>query len=94
MRLLLTLGAIGSLVACRNPCQDLCKEMISYAEDCGYTVPGDQLDACVADHRRRELEEGQRAICLENGEALRTEWSCEENARFIGLEVGSGDTGS
>ena len=86
--------ALVALTACRNSCQDICRDLVRYAEnDCGYPVPDGQLDACVDEHRRKELQEGQRDACAQASETeFQDEWTCDEAGSFLGLNGASGGT--
>lgn len=83
MRLVGALTLLATLVACHNPCQDLCKEIAQYAEDCGLTVPDGEPGACIDATRRSELEDGDTQTCRENADFLRTEWTCDDVALYF-----------
>ena len=82
--------------ACNNACQDLCKEMVAYAEECDFTVPDDQPGACIAENGRRDMRKNpmdfgagplspkdQIQVCEENIDNLREEWSCEDVGKVL-----------
>lgn len=75
--------AVGllALSACKTPCQQLCVEMASYAEECGLTVSDDQLQTCL-DEQSADQDQG---ACRRTGEpeTLRTEWSCDDVEVFF-----------
>ncbi|MED5369741.1 MAG: hypothetical protein VX899_01885 [Myxococcota bacterium] len=86
----LTAAALLALAAtgCRNSCQQICVELEDYATECGYTVPADATKTCISDHNRRSTTRDQRQVCAENGdlETIQAEWTCEDAARYMGLE--------
>ena len=91
--------ALVALTACRNSCQDICRDLARYAEnDCGLTVPDGQMETCVDEHSRKALEEGERDACQTANETEFTdEWTCDEASAFLGLnggQSGGTDTGS
>ncbi len=99
MRLALVRTAIAALAlvalsSCRNACQDMCRDLVRYAEnDCGYTVPDGQLDTCIEEHKRKELEEGERDSCsLASETEFQDEWTCDEAGSFLGLNGAGGGT--
>lgn len=70
--------------------------MVSYAEECGYTVPDDQPGACIDENSRRSMRKepmdfgagpvspkDQLQVCEDNIDALREEWSCEDVGRML-----------
>ncbi len=99
MRLAVAAISLLALTACRNACQDMCRDLARYAEnDCGLTVPDGQMETCVQDHKRKELEEGERDACQQANETdFVDEWTCDEASAFLGLNgnnAGGTDTGS
>ncbi len=95
MRLALAVIALVALTACRrNSCQQLCRDLASYAEDaCGLTVPDGQLQTCIEEHGRQALEEDEKEFCqLASETEFEDEWSCEEAEAFLGLGGGGGGT--
>lgn len=83
-------GFVAALTGCHNACQDTCKEMARYAEECGYTVNDDQVKACIDDFSRSNTEKEDREHCAENIDNIRNEWSCEEAGRYMGVTSGGG----
>ncbi|MCB9792646.1 MAG: hypothetical protein H6741_07935 [Alphaproteobacteria bacterium] len=83
MRLLFSSSLLALLVACHNPCQDLCKEIASYAEDCGITVPDDAVSTCIDDNSRDQFEREELRICRQNAEYLQDEWTCDDVALYF-----------
>jgi hypothetical protein len=69
---------------CRNACQQLCAEMADYAEECKLPIGDADLDACL--DRQAAPSPEDRDTCAEFGdpEVLRTQWDCEELARYWG----------
>jgi len=95
MRLALAVLALVALTACRNSCQQLCRDLSDYAQDdCGLTVPDGQLQTCIDEHDRKSLEENETESCQLAAETeFEDEWSCDEAASFLGLG-GAGGGGS
>lgn len=73
---------------CRNACQQLCGDIVDYADECGLTVPDDQKSTCISDHKRGETTRDERAICAENRSSLQDEWTCDDVAQYIGANQG------
>ena len=87
MRKIAALAALmAGLVACKNPCQDICVEMARFAEDeCGFSVPDEQLDTCLSEQKQIDSPQ-ERAACRESGDAetIAAEWGCEELEDYFG----------
>ena len=67
-----------SLLACGNPCQQLCNEMAAYAEECGLTVTDDDMKAC-RDSQKGPLEKEDADLCREETpESIREWWTCDD----------------
>jgi hypothetical protein len=62
---------------CQNACQEICGRMAKYAEDCGITIPDEDIDTCRDEQAEAESEELKS--CRQNGSAedIRNTWSCE-----------------
>lgn len=97
----LVMGALLSLSACRNSCQQICPRMAAYAEDCGFTVPAGQVSECVA-AQAGAASRDDRAVCRSEGDrgTIRDEFTCEDledywaTAAFLDdPAVVGGDTG-
>ncbi len=82
----------AGLAGCRNACQDLCKEMADFAEECGQTVSRDDLRACYEANSRKALAEGGSdtagdaydvATCRDVAGKLREEWTCDDIAPYF-----------
>ena len=89
----LAIAALGVFTAgCRNPCQQICVRMADYAEECGFTVPDAEVDACI-EAQSTDLEKADKEACRDFGSAdqLRNEWSCDELARYWGTDEGADD---
>lgn len=73
----LTLAALGG---CRNACQDICVRMADYAEECGFSVPDAELEACLDEQAGAD----DRAVCRDYGsaQAIRDEWTCAEMGEY------------
>ena len=75
-------------MGCRNPCQQLCLEIQSYAEeDCGMTIEEEQIQECV--DKQNDAEKAQQESCSNALPALRDEWECEELDLYFGSESDS-----
>jgi hypothetical protein len=85
---LLGLAAAAFLAGCGNPCQQLCRELLNYAEECNLDISDEDLaecrvlqarpspedlDACEWGLERVEDPNGDRPIAR-----VRVEWTCEE----------------
>jgi hypothetical protein len=79
-----TLSVFAFGTGCSNPCQAICMDMASYAEDCGYTVADGELDDCVEAFKSAKLPEGQKDVCREHGSNLEEEWSCQDVGDYFG----------
>ncbi|MCP4809352.1 MAG: hypothetical protein GY913_11760 [Proteobacteria bacterium] len=92
MRRLVAVIALAAvaLTGCSNACQDTCKELAAYAEECGYTVNDEQVKTCTSDFSRGNTESEDRDHCAENVDNVRTEWTCEEAGRYMGVTSGGG----
>ncbi len=74
---------------CKNSCQSLCRDMAALAEECGYTVDNDDLQACFDDQSRSETTKEDRQSCNEYDDDLGEWWDCEDVARyFSGSDTG------
>lgn len=74
--------AVTSLLAasgCHNACQQICPRMAAYAEDCGFSVPAEQVSECMA-AQAGAASRNDRAVCRSAGDrgTLRDEWTCED----------------
>ena len=78
MRLILSCAALAALTACANPCADLCKEIAAYAEECGYTVPEGEPQACIEASPRSNFTPEELEVCRGAADDLRDEWTCED----------------
>lgn len=87
---LVSLFAIIALTACKNDCQDVCVEMAAYAQECGFTVSDEEMDACL--DQQKEANDVSLDVCDEMGGAqtIRDEWPCDE----MGLYWDSAGTSS
>ena len=67
----------GSASGCQNACQEVCGRMAKYAEDCGFTVPDEDIDACIDEQADAEGE--LLKSCRQNGSAedIRNNVTCE-----------------
>lgn len=86
------LTATAALAACNNPCQALCARMADYAEECGYPVPPEEVDACIDRQASGALEPEDKEACREFGdpEVIRAQWNCEELEQY--WSAGTGGT--
>lgn len=85
------LTAVLGLAGCHNACQQICDRMASRAEECGVTVPDDELAACydrMADLKPTDEDEPSRqdvvGVCQDYGdlETIRDEVSCEAISQY------------
>lgn len=83
LRACAAIGGLAALVGCHNPCQDLCKEIAAYAEDCGYTLPEDEPQTCIQNNKRSEWEREDLDTCRESADRLEEEWSCDDVGRYF-----------
>ncbi len=67
-----------SLLACGNPCQQLCGDLYAYAKECGQDPSPDELQACKEGFA--DVDDATFQTCRENSdpEALREWWTCED----------------
>lgn len=72
------------LCGCNNPCQDICRRMAAYAEDCGYTVSDGEVDACIERQSAPEREDIKACRTYGDPETLRNQWACEDLADYWG----------
>jgi uncharacterized Fe-S cluster-containing MiaB family protein len=88
----LLIVALLAAAGCRNSCQQICVRMADYADECGFSVPDDQLAACI-DEQASGLEKEDRQACRDFGtpEAIRNEWTCDELARYWGSDEAGDD---
>ncbi len=79
-RLVLALAFSALATSCSNACQDLCDELADYATECEIEVPESEVDTCVDNHQRRDLEDGKLEVCQDfnDPETIREEWSCAD----------------
>lgn len=80
MRLLTTLILCSiSLSGCQNSCQSLCVRMAKFADECGYNVPDEQVDACIESQKGSASSE-DRSVCREFGNlaTIEEEWTCDD----------------
>ncbi|MFT4623403.1 MAG: hypothetical protein ACI8PZ_002059 [Myxococcota bacterium] len=89
------LAAAIALGGCRNSCQMICVRMAKVAEDdCGFTVPDDQLSACIERQKGGESKD-DRAACREFGDigSIRNEWTCDQLGEYWGADAAGGGGG-
>ncbi len=74
------LGLLALSAGCSNHCQDLCSELADYATECGIAVSSDELSDCKSNHQRRDLNDGDLAICqdFKDPDTIREEWTCDD----------------
>lgn len=83
------LSVLLSLVACGNPCQQICTEMAAYAEECGLTVTDDDVKACF-DAQKGPLEKEEAALCREeSADDIREWWTCDDVAENFTNSAGT-----
>ena len=79
--LVAALAVPGFLAGCSNPCQQLCVEIATYAQqDCGFEVTSDQIEECQDDNSA--LTEARYRACVDqkDPQTLREWWTCEDLA--------------
>ncbi len=86
-KLVAALALIAGLTACTNACQDICKELAAYAEDCdpSAVVSDEQMATCKADFSRGETDKATRQHCAEFADNVQDEWTCDEALQYMGL---------
>ena len=93
LTLLRSLGvaALGLAPGCRNACQDACTAYAEYAEECGFTVPEADLDACY--ERQSQAEGDDLKACREYGsvDSVRNQLGCDEVALYFGGGAGAAE---
>lgn len=69
-------AGLALLSGCSNPCQQLCLEMASYAEECGLTVSSDEVKNC----RESFTNSDQAELCQtwNDPDQVREWWTCED----------------
>lgn len=81
MRLLIRAAgfvAVAWAAGCNNPCQQVCLEMASYAEECNLTVTNDAIDACREGYSDASSEELDQCRGWNEPDQIREWWSCED----------------
>jgi hypothetical protein len=70
--------ALGLLVGCKGPCEKLCVNMATYAQECGFAIADSELDACKAD--LAGVTAAEKDVCRDFGgpDVLRAEWTCDD----------------
>ena len=83
----MVLVALLAATGCKNSCQVICVRMADYADECGFSVPDAEVAACI-DAQASGLEKDDRQACRDYGspEAIHNEWTCDELARYWGVE--------
>jgi hypothetical protein len=67
------------LAGCRNSCQQLCEDMADYAlESCDLQFSQDEIDSCIADHARSEIDKDAVDACSTAAPHLEEEWDCQD----------------
>lgn len=79
------------LMGCRNPCQKLCLDIRDFAQDeCGITVPEEQVQACLKDQRQVEREKAES--CMIAAPSLQEEWECDDVEVYFDAQSSSANT--
>ena len=65
-------------LSCRNDCQELCLEISSLAEDCGYEWGDEEEKTCLSDYRSTNTTREYRDACGENLDFVKEEWGCAD----------------
>ena len=87
------------LLGCRNDCQELCLEISTLAEECGYEWSDEEERTCMADYRNTNTTRDYRTQCGENLAFVQEEWNCTDIGLYFedstgGDDDGGSDTGS
>jgi hypothetical protein len=72
-------GWLVIALACgKGPCDKLCVNLSTYAEECGFSVPDADLDACMS--AWDDATSDEKKVCRDYGdpETLRVEWTCDD----------------
>lgn len=79
-RSLLLFAPLALLVACENPCQEMCTTMATYASSCGYSVPDGDVETCKEANATPLITAERANQCIEasDPEQLREWWTCED----------------
>ena len=82
-RSLLLVLVFGLLAGCRNACQDICVDMRTVAEECGYVVSDDDFKLCLDEQKGKEARQNL-PTCRQFGdeETIREEWTCDDLALY------------
>jgi len=85
---------VALLGACGNPCMKLCDNLADYAEECGYSVPDAEVEACRAAQEAATPED--KEVCTDYGtpDAVRAQWTCDDMAIYWDGEGGGGTPGT
>lgn len=74
----LLLVALPLMAGCKNSCQQLCVDIADYAlESCNLQFSDEEMDACIADYSRSELDRSDLQSCEEAAPSLEEEWDCD-----------------
>ncbi len=75
------LTVLLSLLACGNPCQQLCTQLADYAEECGLSVTNEDIRACE-ESQSGPLEKEDAQLCrdLTDPDDIREWWTCDDLA--------------
>ena len=70
------------LGACRGPCEKVCVNLATYAEECGFSVSDSELDTCMDGQKDATADE--KGVCREYGDpaVIRNEWTCDDLAAY------------
>ncbi len=72
------------LGGCRNSCQQLCVDIADYAlESCNLQFTDEEMDTCLSDFARSELERSDLESCEEAAPYLEEEWSCDDLREYF-----------
>ena len=66
------------IAGCNNPCQALCEDMATIADECGTEFSEAEINSCVDDFAAPSKED--RQTCNEYGglDVLRQNWTCDD----------------
>jgi len=90
--LTLLLPPLIAIAGCKAPCQSLCDEMATFAEECGFSYSDEELNTCYEENARRVTSAESQDACRDYTDDLRVEWTCDDlSIYFDGGGGGGGD---
>ena len=86
---ILTIAAFTFSSGCRNSCQQICLDMESFAEECGYQFTDEMKSECMQNQGKKTGEE--KSACRDALPVLTTEWTCEDLEVYFDQSTISGE---